>query len=128
MIDIKIDTKEKFTVITPKFQNLTANIAANFATEIVQFSENPPHNIILNASDILEVEDAAFDTLAEIRSTLFEQNRSFVICCLTAPVLQKVKAAELEEVLNITPTESEAWDIVQMDEIEREFFADEGIE
>ena len=27
---------------------------------------------------------------------------------------------EIAEILNITPTESEAWDIVQMEEIERE--------
>ena len=28
---------------------------------------------------------------------------------------------DLLEILNITPTESEAWDIVQMEEIEREY-------
>jgi hypothetical protein len=28
---------------------------------------------------------------------------------------------ELLELMNVTPTESEAWDIVQMEEIEREF-------
>jgi len=30
------------------------------------------------------------------------------------------ESEDLPDVLNITPTESEAWDIVQMDEIERE--------
>ena len=28
----------------------------------------------------------------------------------------------IDDILNITPTESEAWDIVQMEEIEREYF------
>jgi hypothetical protein len=28
---------------------------------------------------------------------------------------------DLLEILNVTPTESEAWDIVQMEEIEREY-------
>ena len=32
---------------------------------------------------------------------------------------------ELLEVMNVTPTESEAWDIVQMEEIERELLGDE---
>jgi hypothetical protein len=32
---------------------------------------------------------------------------------------------ELLELLNITPTESEAWDIVQMEEIERELLGGE---
>jgi hypothetical protein len=29
---------------------------------------------------------------------------------------------ELLELMNVTPTESEAWDIVQMEEIERDLF------
>ena len=33
-------------------------------------------------------------------------------------------AAELLEIMNVTPTESEAWDIVQMEEIERELLSD----
>jgi len=33
---------------------------------------------------------------------------------------------ELLEVMNVTPTESEAWDIVQMEEIEREFLDGDG--
>jgi hypothetical protein len=32
---------------------------------------------------------------------------------------------ELFDFLNCTPTESEAWDIVQMEEIERELLGDE---
>jgi hypothetical protein len=32
---------------------------------------------------------------------------------------------ELLELMNITPTESEAWDIVQMEEIERELLDNE---
>jgi hypothetical protein len=33
---------------------------------------------------------------------------------------------ELLELMNVTPTQSEAWDIVQMEEIEREFLDEEG--
>jgi hypothetical protein len=32
---------------------------------------------------------------------------------------------EVLDLLNYTPTETEAWDIVQMEEIERELFEDE---
>ena len=36
--------------------------------------------------------------------------------------------AELLDLLNFTPTESEAWDIVQMEEIERELMDGDDIE
>ena len=38
---------------------------------------------------------------------------------------QLLDKKELLEVMNTTPSESEAWDIVQMEEIERELLGDE---
>jgi hypothetical protein len=34
----------------------------------------------------------------------------------------------LLEIMNVTPTESEAWDIIQMEEIERELMDDDNPE
>ncbi len=45
---------------------------------------------------------------------------SFVICRLQKSVEDFLDQHELLEMMNVTPTESEAWDIVQMEEIERE--------
>ena len=53
----------------------------------------------------------------------YENNNSFVICEIQPAVSHKLETLELSEVLNITPTESEAWDIVQMEEIERELMS-----
>ena len=50
---------------------------------------------------------------------------SFVICSLQPAVQQLLDKKELLEVMNTTPSESEAWDIVQMEEIERELLGDE---
>jgi hypothetical protein len=44
-----------------------------------------------------------------------------VFCNLADDVSDFLDENDLLEILNITPTESEAWDIVQMEEIEREF-------
>jgi anti-anti-sigma regulatory factor len=48
-----------------------------------------------------------------------------VICNLQPAVEQLLEQNELLELMNVTPTESEAWDIVQMEEIERELLGDE---
>jgi hypothetical protein len=37
-------------------------------------------------------------------------------------------STEFGEVMNLTPTESEAWDIVQMEEIERELLDSDDME
>jgi hypothetical protein len=44
-----------------------------------------------------------------------------VICEIQKAVEEFLDQHELLEIMNVTPTESEAWDIVQMEEIEREY-------
>ena len=53
----------------------------------------------------------------------YEKNFSFVICNLNPSIENILKEKELLESMNITPSESEAWDIVQMEEIERELLS-----
>ena len=48
-----------------------------------------------------------------------------MICELNKPVEEFLDRNELLEMMNVTPTETEAWDIVQMEEIERELLNDE---
>ena len=48
-----------------------------------------------------------------------------VICELQPAVEEQLDKLELLEFLNVTPTESEAWDIVQMELIEREILGGE---
>jgi hypothetical protein len=49
-----------------------------------------------------------------------------VICELQKPVEDFLDKVELIELMNVTPTESEAWDIVQMEDIERELLDDDS--
>jgi hypothetical protein len=44
-------------------------------------------------------------------------------CCKFQPSVEEfLEKNEFLEEMNVTPTESEAWDIVQMEEIERDLF------
>jgi hypothetical protein len=55
----------------------------------------------------------------------YEAGASFVICELQKDVEAFLDEKELLELMNFTPTESEAYDIVQMEEIERELLDDD---
>ena len=71
--------------------------------------------------DIESIDMAAAEKLVYIQQKFYENNASFVICELQQPVEDFLDQNELLEMMNVTPTQSEAWDIVQMEEIEREF-------
>ena len=119
-MDVKIDTKEKFVVISPNTQELTANMTEEFTKMLLPYLQKDIPHIILNMSAIKTVDEKAGEALANIQQEFYENNCSMVICKLQPAVEEKLDQLELLEILNVTPTESEAWDIVQMEEIERE--------
>lgn len=71
------------------------------------------------------MDDAAAIALVNIQQKFYENNASFVICELQKTVEKFLDEKGMRETMNTAPTESEARDIVQMEEIEREFL-DEG--
>ena len=126
LMKVKIDTKEKFHVITLMEPILSDNIAADLLELSTKLLQEKIKNVVLNLSntDTIEVDNAA-NELAQIQQMFYENNASFVICNVQPSVEETLEELELFEILNVTPTESEAWDIVQMEEIERELLDEE---
>ncbi len=118
---VKIDTKEKFHVITIEQPGLPANMTEDMEQTLLPFLNNSIKNIIINFENVEEIEEPLAKLLVSISQTFYEQNSSLVICKLQTKIETYLDEKELLELLNTTPTESEAWDIVQMEEIEREF-------
>jgi anti-anti-sigma factor len=125
-MNVKIDTKEKFHVITVPGPVLSADMAGNISKTLAALLGQPVRNIILNMKDITVIEPEAGEILATLQQQFYEQNASFVVCEMSQEVEQQLDQVSLLELLNNTPTESEAWDIVQMEEIERELLDGEN--
>jgi anti-anti-sigma factor len=123
-MNVKIDTKEKFNVITPVIKEIPANLTEELEKLLnVYLAKEVPH-LVLNMKEVQELSRQAAEKIAGIQQQFYENNASFVICELSEPVEQQLEKWELLEFMNVTPTESEAWDIVQMEEVERELLGD----
>ena len=123
-MSFKIDTKEKFTVITPLFDTLDANISEALyeaATESITLERG---NTILNLEQIQHADRDAVNDLASLQQHFHAAKKSFVLCGITPDVMTVIQSEDLGDGLNITPTLSEAYDIVQMEEMERELMND----
>jgi anti-anti-sigma factor len=127
-MQVKIDTKEKFTVVTPIQPELSANIAAEITQICTGLLLKTVKNVVLTLANVSIVDDPASEALLSLQQKFYESSASFVICCLQPAVEEFFEKTELLELLNITPTESEAWDIVQMEEIERELLDGDDME
>jgi anti-anti-sigma factor len=119
-MQVKIDTREKFHAITILEPALAANMTEDLEKSLLPILEKDVKNVVLILKDIPEVQDAAAAGLVKIQQSFYDNGASFVICELTPTVEQYLEEHGYLEVMNVTPTESEAWDIVQLEEIERE--------
>ena len=127
-MELKIDTKEKFTVVTPLLTDLTVNIAAEIEKTCLNQLEKTVRNVVLKMEHVSQIEEAAAVQIAELQQQFYEKSASFVICSLSDTAESTFEKMELLDFLNCTPTESEAWDIVQMEEIERELMDSDDME
>ena len=116
----KIDTKEKFTVLSLLDPNLSSNLVPELAQIIAKIGAKAPKNLVLNLGQVAHWELPVIAQLADGQATFYENNTSFVICCLSTKLENAFDELGFLEVLNLTPTVSEASDIVMMEEIERD--------
>jgi anti-anti-sigma factor len=119
-MEVKTDTKEKFHVIGVTAPHLSANMTEELCKKLQQYLENPIRNIVLKLEDVKSMDEEGAECLVKTQQQFYESGASFVICQLSPDLEAFLDEKELLELMNVTPTESEAWDIVQMEEIERE--------
>ena len=124
-MNVKIDTKEKFTVITPKEADLSVNMTEELKELLLSYLQKDIPHVILKMEEVQNIDEPMAENIANIQNQFYENNCSFVICNLNKDVVQLLEQKELLEFMNTTPSESEAWDILQMEEIERELLGDE---
>lgn len=124
-MQVKIDTREKFHAITIQESHLTANMTAALDDCLLPFLQNDVKNLVVIFSNVESIDEPTAEYLVKLQQTFYEQNASFVICELQPVTEEQLDKMELLELMNVTPTESEAWDIVHMEEIERELLRDE---
>ena len=124
-MEFKIDTKEKFHAITIKEGILTANMTEELGSGLLPLLQQDVKNVVLILKDTKTVDVAAAEALLKLQQSFYDQQASFVICEMQPEVEDALDENGLLELMNVTPTESEAWDIVQMEEIERELLGGE---
>ncbi len=124
-MQVKTDTKERFHAITLPGPALSASMTEELAECLLPYLQNDVKNVVLILKDIENIDNAAAEKLVNIQQKFYENNASFVVCELQEKVEEFLDQDELLEMMNVTPTQSEAWDVVQMEEIEREILDEE---
>lgn len=124
-MNFKVDTKEKFNSIRIENIDFNDNVADELQDICKNYLNSIVKNIVLNIEMVESMSKTAATKLVSLQQHFYDNHQSFVICGMQQSVENIFDELELLEIMNITPTESEAWDILQMEEIERELLSDE---
>ncbi|MFN2458417.1 MAG: STAS domain-containing protein [Chitinophagaceae bacterium] len=124
-MEVKTDTKEKYHVIGVNTPHISANMTDELSNSLVTLLQTNNKNVVLKLKEVKTIDEQAAEALVKLQQRFYEANASFVICEMNADIEDFLDKKELLELLNLTPTESEAADIVQMEEIERELMDEE---
>lgn len=127
-MNFKTSTKEKFSVITLEDPEIPANMTVELGNMLQSFTGMPVPHLVLNMELVHSISPEIAICISDAQQYSYEKDASFVICGLQPAVEKVFSQLDLMDSLNYTPTESEAWDIVQMEEIERELMNDFGDE
>ncbi len=123
-MNFKTDTKEKFSVITLVEDKIPAIMTEQLQQLLQSFAQLPVPHLVVKMGMVSEIAPEIAYCIANAQQDSYEKDASFVICELTPGVEKLFEDLQLTDSLNQTPTESEAWDIVQMEAIERELLDD----
>ena len=126
VMKVKIDTKEKFHIITINEQVVAANMTAELKNILIDLENSPVKNVIVDFSEVVSFDEIAAEELVSLQQDFYDKETSFVICCINSEMEKFLDDLQLLEFMNVTRTQSEAWDIVQMEEVERELLNEDN--
>lgn len=125
IMNFKLETKDRFHVITMLSPLASAIMADELNNLVLNCLKTPVKNIIIDMKLLQDIESGFAENLVKLQEAAMEENRSLVMYHLQKNVIKLLEEMEYSDILNITPTESEAWDIIHMEEMEREMFGDD---
>jgi anti-anti-sigma regulatory factor len=121
---LKIETKERFHEIVLPGPVVSAKLAAEWEPELTSLLEQEVKNVVMSLKQIDTMEPGGAEILLNTQTRFYDHSASFVFCEASEALEEQMEQMEILEQMNLTPTLSEAWDMVQMEEIERELMDD----
>lgn len=115
-----VDRQDKYTIIKLDEEKLDTTIAPEVKSELVKLESDGVENLIINLGNVKYSDSSGLSALL-VANRLFGNKGSFVLCEVQEHVLKLIKISQLDKVMEITPTQEEAVDMVFMNALEKGF-------
>jgi len=115
----QIEKRDRYTLVKVLEEKFTAKISPELKAELVDLNNKGLKNIIFDLEDASYCDSSGLSVILVANRVCKENNGCLVICNLKPAVAKLIDISQLSNVLNITPSFSEAEDYLFMDELER---------
>jgi anti-anti-sigma regulatory factor len=123
-MQFKIDTKEKIVLIRLEEKTLDAKMSDTFVSTLSAVDGLEHKNLVLDLHSLESADAAGLKAIFTVYTSQYERGLSAAVARLNNTLTQELTAA-YPEMLNVVPTESEAIDMVMMEDLERELNLDD---
>lgn len=119
-MNFNIEEKDKYTLVTSSVEKLDTTCAPELKSELVYLNKTGVKNMIIDLSKTRYCDSSGLSALLVANRLCKSVDGLFVLTGLQEPVLKLVQISQLESVLTISPTLSEAVDLLYMEVIEKD--------
>lgn len=118
-----VDKQDKLVVLELQEAKLNSLTAPKLKSELVMLKDEGFRNIVIDLNQVDFVDSSGLSSILVGNRICKESGGTFVICGLREQVQKLIRISQLENILNIFPTNSEAKDFILMEELERDLKA-----
>lgn len=119
-----VDKKERYCIFKLDEPKLDSIISANLKSELVILNQEGFRNLICDLSEVQFIDSSGLSALLIGHRLCKDSKGTFVLTGCGESTIKLIKISQLDTILNVVPTESEATDFILMEEIEREIDKD----
>jgi len=116
----KVETKEKYSLISSELEKLDAQHAPDLKSELVVLNKNGVKDIIIDLKGTRYCDSSGLSAILVANRLCKGEGGTFVLTGLEPAVAKLVSISQLDTVLNITPTLSEAEDLLYMEQVSKD--------
>ena len=115
-----IDKQEQYTLLKLEEEKLDTTIAPDLKSELVTLNAEGIGNLILNLEQVKYTDSSGLSAILVGNRVFSEGGGIFIVSNLNDHVMKLIKISQLDNVLNILPSQQEAIDAVFMHELEKD--------
>lgn len=119
-MSFEIEKKDKYILVRSKVEKLDGTVSPILKSELVVLINSGGRNIIMDLSETRYCDSSGLSAILVGNRLCKNANGSFIVFGLQDSVKKLISISQLDTILNITPSFTEAEDLLFMEEVERD--------